>query len=347
LISVGTAVPPNVLSRDAAKDFARRFFGPAYPDIERRLSVFDNACIDTRWICVPLDWFQEPRPVREKNAVYAAQAVSLGALAATRCLERAGVSGTDVTEVVFVSTTGLATPSPDAALIPALSLSPDTPRTPVWGLGCAGGVAGVAHAARLAAGRPRARVLVVAVELCSVTFHFGDRSMSNLVASALFGDGAAAVLVAGDDAETGPEIVGAGSHLFPDSRDVMGWNFDEAGMQVVFTRAIPGIIAREAAGDIGGFLERNGFTLDAVDHFIAHPGGVKVLAAYERALSLAPETMAAAREVLRTHGNMSSASVLFVLERFLHGEAAAAAGSLGLMTALGPGFSSEKVLLRF
>jgi alkylresorcinol/alkylpyrone synthase len=347
LISVGTAVPPHVLTQEEAKAFARRFFGPAHPDIERRLSVFDNARIATRRICAPLDWFREPRSVREKNARYVSQAVRLGAEASVACLEKAGVSPREVDQVVFVSTTGLATPSLDAALIETLSMKPGTRRIPVWGLGCAGGVAGVAHAYELARGRPEARILVVAVELCSVTFQFQDTSLSNFVATALFGDGAAAVLVAGDDSRRGPEILAAGSHLFPDSRDVMGWNFDEAGMQVVFSRAIPGIIAREAGRDIGGFLDTHGLSLDAVDHFIAHPGGIKVLEAYERALSLVPERTADAREILRAYGNMSSASVLFVLDRFLDRDAKAMAGTLGLMTALGPGFSSEKVLLRF
>jgi alkylresorcinol/alkylpyrone synthase len=347
LASVGTSVPAHQVSQDQARSFAQRFFGRRFSDIEKRLELFEHTQIEKRHICVPVEWFDEPRSFVEKNATYIHEAQRLGEDAIHACLDGTGFTPQDIDYLVFVSTTGLATPSIDARLIGRMGMRPDTRRTPIWGLGCAGGVAGLAHAYHHALGHPNSRTLVLAVELCSLTFHFGDQSKSNLVATALFGDGAAAVLVTGDEVDAnGAEIVDSRSTLFPDSLDVMGWNFESEGMQVVFSRAIPGIVLREAEQNIGDFLASHDLSIRDVEHLITHPGGVKVMEAYEQALSLTNGKLDTAREILRDYGNMSSASVLFVLERYLQTRSPGA-GSWGLMTALGPGFSSEQVLLRF
>lgn len=329
-----------------ARQFAREFFADSELDVERLLPLFDNAGIDRRYLCNPLTWFNTPKSFREKNDDYIRWSLELGSQVTLEALKRAGLKPSDVDYLIFVSTTGLATPSMDARLIGHLGMSEHTRRTPIWGLGCAGGVAGLSHAHHYAVGHRDSITVVVAVELCSLTFHFGDKSKSNLVATALFGDGAAAVVVAGDDVgKSGLEIIDTESTLWPDSTDVMGWDFEAEGMQVVFSRDIPSIVLRESKKNISGFLSRHALTVDQVDFFVAHPGGAKVIAAYEEALTLKSDAMQGARDVLRDYGNMSSASMLFVLDRFLS-NGKPKAGSFGLATALGPGFSSELVLLR-
>lgn len=326
--------------------FAREFFAHGHLDIERLLPLFDSTDIDRRYICHPIDWFTSPKSFREKNDDYIRWSLELGSQVILQALERAGLKPSDVDYLIFVSTTGLATPSMDARLIGKLGMGEHTRRTPIWGLGCAGGVAGLSHAHHHALGHPDSITVVVAVELCSLTFHFGDKSKSNLVATALFGDGAAAVVVAGDaTGHTGLEIVDTESTLWPDSTDVMGWDFESEGMQVVFSRDIPSIVLRESKRNISEFLGRRSLSVNQMQFFVAHPGGAKVIAAYEEALTLPPDAMQGARDVLRDFGNMSSASMLFVLDRFLR-NGQNLPGSYGLATALGPGFSSELVLLR-
>jgi len=235
ILAAATAVPPFVLARDDAKRFARGFFASGFDDIDRLLPLFDHAGIEKRHLCNPLAWFTSPKTFREKNDAYISWSLELGSQAITLALERAGLSPRDVDYLIFVSTTGLATPSIDARLIGKLGMGANTRRTPIWGLGCAGGVAGLSHAHHYALAHPESITVLVAVELCSLTFHFGDRSKSNLVASALFGDGAAAAVVGGAQIDLpGLRMVDTMSTLWPDSINVMGWDFEAEGMQVVF-----------------------------------------------------------------------------------------------------------------
>jgi alkylresorcinol/alkylpyrone synthase len=347
IVSVGTAVPPHRITQAEVRTFAAGFFGSTYPDIERLLGLFDHTEIETRHICNPPEWYTRPRTFVEKNRAYIDWALRLGADAIETCLKKVQVRPEQIDCLIFVSTTGLATPSMDARLIGHLGFGVHTRRTPIWGLGCAGGVAGVAHAHHHLLGHPESLALVVSVELCSLTFNFGDKSKSNLVATALFGDGAAAVLIAGEDSHLpGPEIVDTRTTLWPDSLGVMGWNFETEGMQVVFSRAIPSIVHELGADNLREFVADNGLTLADVDRLITHPGGAKVIQAYEEALTLTNSKLDGARTILRNYGNMSSASVLFVLEHELR-KRKPPENAWGLMSALGPGFSSELALLRF
>ncbi len=222
----------------------------------------------------------------------------------------------------------------------------------MWGLGCAGGAAGLAQAAEFARADPAARVLVIALELCSLTFQRHDHSKRNLIATALFGDGAAAVIVAGKDAHrTGGSgirplsILGSASTLWPDTRDMMGWSVDADGLTVLLSQDLPAFVRREVRPSLQPFLERQGLRLEQIAHMVAHPGGVKVLEAWADSLDLPPDAFQHARDVLHDHGNMSSPSCLFVLERFLTGDEIGE-GELALLSALGPGFAAEFVLLR-
>jgi alkylresorcinol/alkylpyrone synthase len=265
--------------------------------------------------------------------------VELTTEAAQRAVEDAGLTLDDIDGVVAVSTTGVATPSLDALIIERLGLRADVRRLPIFGLGCAGGVIGLSHAAAMALATPGARVLFLVVELCALTFRYGDNSQSNIVASALFGDGAAAALIATTGA--GPTLGASGLHTWRHSLDVMGWRVEEDGLGVLFSRDIPTLVRTEFRCALDGFLDRQGLRLGDLAGMICHPGGAKVLDALEETFELPPGGMGAAREVLRDYGNMSAVTVLFVLERMLQ------AGLSGryLMSALGPGFTAAFQLI--
>ena len=326
------------------------------PEDRRLISVFESSGIEKRYFCMPLEWYGEVRTFGEMNARYVEHAITLAVEASARALERAGLSPADVDHVVFVSSTGLATPSVDARLANLMPFRSDVRRTPIWGLGCAGGAAGLARARDFALADPHARVLLIALELCSLTFQRRDLDRRNLVAAALFADGAAAALVLGAEAPAPTvngngvgtqrlELVASRSMLWPDTLDVMGWDVDERGLHVIFSRDIPTIVRDWVRPNLDSFLEANGTSLERIAHVVAHPGGPKVLAAYAEALGLPPEAFRHARAVLRECGNMSSPTCLFVLERAL------AAGDIrpgeaAVLAALGPGFSSELVLMR-
>ena len=343
ILSAATAVPPHRVEQEEIKEFARELFAGMFRDLERLLPVFDNGQIGARHFCRPLEWFGREWSFPERNALYVEHALELSEKAARRCLDRAGVEPEEVGALFFVSTTGISTPSLDAKLLFRLGLSPNLRRVPVWGLGCAGGAAGVARAADQARAHPGELALVVAVELCSLTFQAGDASKSNLIASSLFADGAAAVLLGAG--QEGPEVLGSHSTTWPNTEDVMGWDLVETGLKVRFAKSVPQIVRARTRVTLEEACESYGLELEDLRHIVVHPGGAKVLEAYEEALELEPGRLDFSREVLRRYGNMSSVSVLFVLEQFLK-EYQARSGEYGTILALGPGFSAEHVLVR-
>lgn len=346
--AAATAVPEHEITQDGSMAAARAFFQQAFPDIDRLLAVFANSQIRKRHFCMPLDWFQEEHGFAEKNRLYVEHAVSLGAEAARRCLDKAGTAAAEIDCLIFVSSTGIATPSVDARLINRLGLRPDITRVPLWGLGCVGGAMGLSRACEYARAYPASRVLVVAVELCGLTFIRQDLSKSNLIATCLFADGAAAVLVEGDEVKrpsTPPRLrfMGARTTTWPDTLDIMGWELTEPGLKVIFSRDIPSLVRQSMRDNVDGFLGPIGVSVPDVQRFIFHPGGAKVLAAYRQALGIPAEATRLAEDVLRDFGNMSSPTVLFVLEKCM--EEGWKPGEKGLLAALGPGFSSELILL--
>ncbi|MBZ5494918.1 MAG: type III polyketide synthase [Acidobacteriia bacterium] len=346
ITSVGTAVPGHRVGQDVAQRLCRALFRDAFADIDRLLPVFDNALIGNRYFSAPLEWFESEHSLAEKNRLYIETALEVGNAAISTCLERAGLGPEDIDHLFFVSTTGLATPSMDARLINILRLRPDIRRTPIWGLGCAGGVAGLSRAYEYTQAFPRERALVLALELCGLTFQRNDLSKSNLVATSLFADGAAAVLVSGSEtAGVGPRILSSRSTLWYDSLDVMGWDVNDQGLKVLFSRDIPAIVRSLVLPAITAFLATRGIAVHELRHIVAHPGGAKVIEAYEQILGLENGRMKRARDVLSRYGNMSSPTVLFVLEDFLQA-GAIHPGEYGLVTALGPGFSSEMILIQ-
>lgn len=343
ILSVATALPPHRIGQAEVKEFARSMFSGTYRDIERLAPVFDNVQVDSRYFCVPLEWFEEDHTFPEKNDLYVQHALDLCEKAARRAMDKAGVKPEEVGAIFFVSTTGFSTPSLDSKLIFSLGLSEHTRRVPIWGLGCAAGAAGLARAADYARLYPEQKVLLVGVELSGLTFQRGDRSKSNLISTSLFADGAAAVVLGSED--EGPELLGGYSTTWPDTEDVMGWELIETGLKVQLSKSVPDIVRLKFRDNLSVACESLGLKLKDLEHFVLHPGGAKVLDAFEEVLGLEPGGLTFSRAVLRDCGNMSSVTVLFILERFLE-SAEFAKGDPGVLSAMGPGFSAEHVLFR-
>ena len=339
LRSLATAVPKHRYEQTVVRDVSHLLFDRKKADLTRLMPVFDNAGIDARYSCMPLEWYLAPHGWVERSQLFGEHAVNLLCEAAQRALDQAGLSATDIDTVVAVSTTGVVTPSLDALVIERLGLRRDTRRLPIFGLGCAGGVTGLARAIDQARVLPGSNVLYLVVELCTLTFRHGDNSKSNVIASALFGDGAAAAVIS--TAGSGPAFGPAGEHTWAQSLDIMGWRVQEDGLGVLFSRDIPALVRAEIRPIADAFLGSHGVSVSDLAGVVCHPGGAKVLDALEDAFSLPAGGLTVAREVLRNYGNMSAATVLFVLERTL---ATASAGRY-LMSALGPGFSVGLQLL--
>lgn len=344
ILDVGTAVPDHTVPQDRAKEFAGRIFRTASFETDRLLPVFQNTQIRQRHFCVEEEWFDEDLSFSEKNLVYVRSGVELAERAVRDVLLRTGVPPEEIGHLFFVSSTGIATPSIDAHLFNRIGLSPSVLRTPIWGLGCAGGVAGIVRAADWLRAYPEKTALVVALELCGLTFIRGDLSKSNFVATSLFADGCGAVLMAGDGRRSTSarriSIDTAAAVTWTDTLDIMGWEVVEKGLKVVFSRSIPAVVTASARPTILKFLHERGLAPSDIAHFLSHPGGNRVIEAYKEALALDENCLESMRKVLRDYGNMSSATVCFVLKHFLD-SGRFRAGDRVLSTALGPGFSSE------
>jgi alkylresorcinol/alkylpyrone synthase len=341
ILAVSTAVPPFALDQD---DVARRIelvLGPRSPQIVRMLPMFGNTGIERRYSCVPIEWYERPHEWTDRNRVYLESAVDLMESATQDVLTQAQRAPDEIDAIVVVSTTGIATPSLDALLMERMGLRRTVRRLPIFGLGCAGGTIGLARAATMAAAAPGKLVLFLVVELCALCFRRDDFSKSNIVATALFGDGAAAVLLCCDD-RPGAAISGGGEHTWPQSLDVMGWEVTAEGLKAIFSRDIPELIAGNMRDVTEAFLAEHGLTVGEIDRFVCHPGGAKVLDALETAFGVRNGALHHARDVLRQYGNMSAATVMFVLQRLLND---AKPWRRALVTALGPGFTAAFTLL--
>jgi len=344
LAAIATAVPPYRLDQSNVVARVEQLFGRA-PDFERLIPVFANSGIDCRYSAVPLDWFDEPHGWADRNRAYIAGALDVIEAAAGRALDRAGIGLGEIGGVVAVSTTGIATPSLDALLIERLRLPSTVTRLPIFGLGCAGGATGLAWAATLAASMPEKAVLFVVVELCTLQFRRDDFARSNIVATALFGDGAAAAVLRCFDT-AGPAILATGEHTWPGSLDIMGWDVAEDGLKAIFSRDIPRLVTAKLGPVLRDFLLQHELSLGDIDRFVCHPGGPKVIDAYETVFGSGFPGAAEARRSLAQYGNMSAVSVLFVLEAMLDSTRVAGEDwGRALVTALGPGFSAGFVVL--
>ncbi|HVH79134.1 MAG TPA: 3-oxoacyl-[acyl-carrier-protein] synthase III C-terminal domain-containing protein [Stellaceae bacterium] len=345
IAALATAVPPHRLDQSNVVERVERLFGRS-PEFERLISVYANSGIRCRYSVVPFEWFDAPQGWPERNRAYLDGALDLLEAAAGRALDRARVNLCDVGAIITVSTTGIATPALDALLMERMRFPRHVERLPVFGLGCAGGALGLGKAAILSRAMPDKAVLLLVVELCTLQFRRDDLSRSNIVATALFGDGAAAAVLRCDDTAAGPTIVAHGEHTWPNSLDIMGWDVADDGLKAIFSRDIPRLVTTKLPAIAQNFLHRNGLALSDIDRFVCHPGGPKVIDAFETVFGSGFAGAAEARRALQDYGNMSAASILFVLEEMLTETSACRhSGGCHLMTALGPGFSAGFVLL--
>jgi alkylresorcinol/alkylpyrone synthase len=338
LEGIGTAVPPHVLTQEVAVDTARRLLGPKYSQFERLVPAFENAGVDRRYCVKPLEWFEKDHGWAERGKAYMEGAVALFIDAATKALKAADMTAAEVDTIVTISSTGIATPTLEAQAHKVMGFRTDVQRVPVFGLGCAGGVTGLAIAQRLAVSRPGHTVLLVAVETCSLAFRRDRLTKADIIATVLFGDGAAAAVLRSDTAAGAGRVqLGGGhEHLWPDTLPIMGWDVDETGLGVVFDRSIPSFVHDNFRDALVTMLAAADLPLEAVDRFVCHPGGAKVLEAIEATMALTPGSLDAERDTLRAAGNMSAPTALFVLDRVLK---SGQRGQLALC-ALGPGFTA-------
>lgn len=347
IAGIATAVPQYCYGQSEARDFARAMFSESRLNVDRLLPIFLNTAIAQRHFCMPAEWYRTNHSFHEKNRLYVEHALVLAEKVLTALCAEQNCAPEEIDHLFFVSTTGLATPSIDAHLFNRLRMKPSLRRTPIWGLGCAGGISGLARATDWLKAYPAKKAAVIALELCSLTFIRNDLSKGNFVATSLFADGAAAALLLGDECqaarERGLEVLASDAITWPDSLDVMGWEVDAPGLKVLFSRDIPTIVLESARPSILNFLAEQKIALDDVAMFLSHPGGAKVIAAYCEALALPEVKTKHMWDVLRNYGNMSSATVLFVLNEYLRSPDYRG-GDLVLSTTLGPGFSSEMIL---
>jgi alkylresorcinol/alkylpyrone synthase len=341
LISLATAVPPNIFLQKDVLAAAWDVFGPRLPQFETLSSIFANTGIIKRHGVKPFDWYLQPRGWPERTEAFLEGAAALFVEAAEKALANAQLAAGEIDTIVTVCSTGIATPSLEARVAGRMGFRADVSRVPVFGLGCAGGVSGLSIAARLAQARPGTNVLLVAVELCSLALRLDELTKANIVATSLFGDGAAALILrAGDGGAT--QIEHSGEYLWPDTLGIMGWNVDPEGFGVIFQRTIPDFVTENLKPAVTRILEGMQLTMADIDRFVCHPGGARVITALETALELHQGTLDHERQVIADCGNMSAPTVLFVLERARE----AGLPPRSLLTALGPGFTASCVTLR-
>ena len=336
LLSLATAVPAHVLRTEDVVREATAIFAGRHVDFERLMPVFGNSGIECRYSVRPYAWFRQNQGWPERTASFIDGATELFREVAARALDQAGVTPGGIDTIITVSSTGVATPSIEARVMSGMGFRDDARRVPVFGLGCAGGVSGLSLAARLAKADPGSRVLLVVIELCTLAFRPDEMSKSNIIATALFGDGAAACVVSTEGDGLGG-FEHAGEHTWPNTIDVMGWRLDDKGFGAIFSRSIPDLVTNELRPAANGFLAKNAKSLGDIDSFCFHPGGAKVVTALEAAFAIEEGRLANERGVLRDFGNMSAPTVLFVLER----ELATPASGRRFISSLGPGFTAS------
>ncbi|MFG3496422.1 type III polyketide synthase [Streptomyces sp. NPDC047928] len=345
----GVLAPHRHVQREIT-DMVARHCLPAGADRRVLDRLHRGALVRSRHTALPLDRYGALDDFGAVNDAFIAGAVELGAEAVAGALDEAGLSPRDVDLLVFTSVTGIAAPSVDARLAGRLGLRPDVRRLPLFGLGCVAGAAGIARLHDHLRGWPDHVAVLLSVELCSLTFQRADASPANLVATALFGDGAAAVVACGarrHTAASGPTVVASRSHLYPDTERLLGWDITGSGFRVVLDPAVPDVVRKNLAGDVDGFLSDHGLTRRDVTAWVSHAGGPKVLDAVTEALDLPEDALDVSRASLAEVGNLSSSSVLHILRDTLTAGRRPPAGTPGLLLAMGPGFCTELVLLRW
>jgi alkylresorcinol/alkylpyrone synthase len=347
IAAVGRALPRHFYDQETLLAALKKRWSLRYLNLERLERLHKNVLVGGRHLALPIEEYDTLTTWGRANDAWIRVAQEVGEAAVRDALARAGLATADVGAMIFVTVTGVATPSIDARLMNRLALPPGVRRMPIFGLGCVAGAAGIARAADYVRAYPDQVALLLSVELCSLTLQREDLSIPNLIASGLFGDGAAAVLVVGDERPAdGPRIVASRSVFYRDSERVMGWDISETGFQIVLSADVPQVVRDHLREDVDAFLAEQGLHRRDIASWVCHPGGPKVLEAMEETLELAPGALDVTWKSLREVGNLSSTSVLLVLADTLESHRPPP-GSYGMLLAMGPGFCSELVLLQW
>jgi alkylresorcinol/alkylpyrone synthase len=345
IAATATALPPYTMTREDVKYYMGRVFEIPERRLEALMSIADNAQVNKRYSIFPIEYTVEPRPLSKTNEEYIEHAVKLGRQAAEECLRRAGLRPDEVDLIITVSCTGFMIPSLDAHLINLMGFRSNVRRMPFTELGCAAGAMALGRAADYLKANPGGNVLIISVELPSLTFQRKDISQANLISSILFGDGAAAVLVTGKEHQ-GPKILVSETYTFPDSLGAMGFDLRDSGFHILLSKDVPEMIGAKIRGLVDGFLERHGRKREDIKGWILHPGGARLLGNVEKELGLCKCDTQPSWDILGNVGNLSSATILFILQEWLE-KRPLKSGEYALAAAFGPGFSAEFLLLQW
>ncbi len=349
--AVSRALPPHFASQDQLIAAFRALWSKEHFNLERLEDLHRSVQVGGRHLALPIAEYDALTSFQARNDAWVACAIEVGADAVQKALTLAGLTARDVDHLFFVTVTGLSTPSIDARLVNKLGFRTDVKRTPIFGLGCVAGAAGVARATDYLRAYPKQTALLLSVELCSLTLQRTDVSIANIIASGLFGDGAAAAVMRGAEAPSvkanhGPRVVATESIFYPDTERIMGWDFVDSGFKIVLSSKVPELVTSHIRSNVDGFLAKHSLTRANISQWVAHTGGPKVLQAFEASLELPKEALKRSWASLREVGNLSSSSVLFVMSQLLE-SGDAKPGEYGLLMAMGPGFCAELVLLQW
>lgn len=352
LAAVYPVLPPHRYSQvELTAEFARVCLGEGSRQREVLARLHSNSRVEFRHLAIPIDRYRELADFTEANNIFIDVAVDLGAQAIRGALDRAGIRPDQVDLIISTTITGIAVPSLDARLAERVGFRPDIKRMPLFGLGCVAGAAGISRMHDYLLGHPDHIAVLLSVELCSLTIQRGDRSIPNLVASGLFGDGAAAVVGVGReradrDQISGPQVIDTRSHLYPETTRTMGWDVGSTGLKIVLDAQVPSLVRQYVGDDVKSFAGDHGLDVSEIGCWVSHPGGPKVIQAIEEVLALPPDALEMTWLSLAAVGNLSSSSVLHVLNDTWQ-QRRPAAGTPSMLMAMGPGFCSELVLLRW
>lgn len=341
--SVASAVPKRIVPQMEVREFASKVFADSSLELEKYLPVFENSKIINRPVLMDIDWYAENKTFKEKNDLFLENALVLAEESSRKAINRAGLTPEDIDIIIIVTSSGFVVPTLDARLIDILGLSIDVKRIPIVGLGCAGGAHGLARARELSVLYPDKNILLTAVETCTLTFRPSDKRKANFIALSLFSDGAASVIISGKEKKGSIRLVSDASRKWRDSLDVMGWEVEMDGLQVVFDRSIPGLISKYFRDFYVKFLGMNSSSIENIRHYLLHPGGAKVLEAFSRAIEIPESIFKHSMKILQSFGNLSSPTILMVIEDFFNGESFPS-GEKGILSAMGPGFTCELLL---
>jgi len=348
ITSIATQLPPYSRTTDEIIPFLKVWLKGQEERFQRKvIKLFENAGVEKRYSIMDAEEVFNKTSFKDKNDIYKRETIKLAEGALTKALKNAQLKATDIDYIITVSCTGIMIPSVDAYLINKLGMNQDIVRLPVTEMGCVAGVSGMIYAKNFLKANPDKRAAVIAVESPTSTFQIDDYSMVNIVSAAIFGDGCACTILSSHENEKGPEIIDEAMYHFYNAEHMMGFELRNTGLQMVLDKEVPEKIAEHFPKIVNPFLERNGLSIEDIDHLIFHPGGKKIVQTVEELFGSMGKNIDNTKAVLKEYGNMSSATVMYVLERFMQQEAAPQKGDYGLMLSFGPGFTAQRILLKW